>query len=57
MVVVGNETVAEDTLADGEWKVEVADVELADIKEAPAEHELDPELDAGVVDMSQSSQL
>jgi len=36
--VVGNETVAEDTLADGEKKaVAVAEVELADVEEAPAE--------------------
>ena len=45
MVVVGNETAAEDTLADGEKKaVAVAEVELADVEEAPAEDEL--ELDA-----------
>ena len=38
MVVVGNETAAEDTLADGEKKtVAVAEVELADVEEAPAE--------------------
>ena len=47
MVVVGNETAAEDTLADGEKKaVTVAEVELADVnvEEAPVEDEL--ELDA-----------
>ena len=43
--MVGKETVAEDTLADGEKKaVAVAEVELADVEEAPAEDEL--ELDA-----------
>jgi hypothetical protein len=45
---VGNETVAEDTLADGEKKaVAVAEVELADVEGAPAEDEL--ELDAAFV--------
>ena len=48
LVVVGNETVAEDTLADGEKKaVAVAEVELADGEGAPAEDEL--ELDAALV--------
>jgi hypothetical protein len=53
LVVVGNETVAEDTLADGEKKaVAVAEVELADVERlkvegAPAEDEL--ELDAAFV--------
>ncbi len=38
-VVVGNETVAEDTLADGEKKAAaVAEVELADVEEAPADN-------------------
>jgi hypothetical protein len=42
LVAVGNETVAEDTLPDGEKKeVTVAEVELADVKEAPAEDELE----------------
>ena len=47
--MVGNETVAEDTLADGEKKaVAVAEVELAaDVEGAPAEDEL--ELDAAFV--------
>jgi len=48
LAVVGNETVAEDTLADGEKKaVAVAEVELADFEGAPAEDEL--ELDAAFV--------
>ena len=46
--MVGNETVAEDTLADGEKKaVAVAEVELAGFEGAPAEDEL--ELDGAFV--------
>ena len=48
LAVVGNKTVAEDTLANGEKKaVAVAEVELADVEGAPAEDEL--ELDAAFV--------
>ena len=48
LAVVGNETVAEDTLADGEKKaVAVAEVELAEVEGSPAEDEL--ELDAAFV--------
>ncbi len=50
LAVVGNETVAEDTLADGEKKaVAVAEVELANGEGAPLAAEDELELDAAFV--------